>query len=178
MTEADIINGILDREGGTYTNRASDKGGPTKWGVTQSTLGEFRGCVVTEAQVAALTRDEAYEVFEHIFVRRSGFDKLVDDNVRAMMCDWAVNSSVARATRWLQRTLDLSVVDGVCGPKTAEAANALNAKVLLKKLGLARQTFFIHTALADVPDGVVHSSDLENLEGWLNRNWALSVAPL
>jgi lysozyme family protein len=179
MTEADIINGILEREGDKYTNFASDKGGPTRWGVTQQTLADFRGGPVTPEQVKALTREEAYEVLEHKFVARSGYQGLADDRVRAMMCDWAVNADVPRATRWLQRTIG-ATLDGVCGPKTLAMANAIRADVLMKKLGLARQVFYVRTALQDdrIPDGVVERTDLANLEGWLNRNWAMSVAPL
>jgi lysozyme family protein len=178
MTEADIINGTLDREGEAYTNRASDKGGPTKWGVTLPVLAEFRGQSVTVDQLKALTRDEAYEVFEHLFIKKSGYERLLDENVRALMCDWAVNSGVERASRYLQRTLGVTPVDGKCGPRTVEAANVLKPRVLLKRLGLARQVFYVRTALEDVPPDMVKTTDLDNLEGWLNRNWAVSVAPL
>jgi lysozyme family protein len=177
MTDADIINGILDREGGEYSNRASDLGGPTRWGVTMPTLAAFRQAPVTADQVAALTRTEAYEIFEHLYVTRSGYGLIADESVRAMLCDWAVNTSVERATRWLQRTLGVEV-DGACGPKTALAANAIDGRSLLKRLGLARQTFYVRTALVAIPAKTIRTTDLDNLEGWLNRNWAVSVDPL
>ena len=178
MTEADVINGILTREGGTYTNRASDAGGPTRWGVTIPALAEFRGAAVTAADIEALSREEAYEVMEHVFIVRSGYRAIADERVRALLCDWAVNSSVARATRYLQRTIGVEPVDGECGPHTAAAANALDGRVLLKRLGLARQVFYVRTALGDIPPAVLRTSDLDNLEGWLNRNWAVAVDPL
>ncbi len=178
MTEAAIINGILDREGGTYSNRVSDKGGPTKWGVTLPVLAEFRGVSVKIDQLKALTRDEGYEVFEHLFIRQSGFERLADEDVRAMLCDWAVNTSVARATRWLQRALGVEPVDGQCGMQTAAAANAIDGRTLLKRLGLARQVFYVRTALTDIPVETIKTTDLDNLEGWLDRNWAVSVDPL
>lgn len=178
MTEADILNGILEREGGEYTDRANDRGGPTRWGVTMPALADFRGAAVTPAQVAALSRDEAYEVLEHLYIVRSGYRAIADERVRAMLCDWSVNASALRATRWLQRTLGVEPVDGVCGPKTAAAANALDGRALLKRLGLARQVFYLRTALQDqrLPD--LPPSDLDNLEGWLARNWAVAVDPL
>lgn len=178
MTEVDIINAILDREGATYTDRPSDAGGPTKHGVTLAALAVFRGCSVTAAQLQALSREEAFEVLEHLYVVRSGFAHLEDERVRAMLCDWAVNSSVERATRWLQRTLGVQPVDGDCGPQTAAAANAIDGRELLKRLGLARQVMYVRTALGDVPADIVRTTDLDNLEGWLNRNWAVSVDPL
>ena len=178
MTEADVINGILAREGGTYTDRASDRGGPTRWGVTIPALAQFRRAAVTATEIAALSREEAYEVMEHVFVVRSGFRAIADERARCLMCDWAVNSGVSLATRWLQRTLGVTPVDGVCGPQTAAAANALDGRLLLKRLGLARQQFYVRTALGDVSPELLRTSDLDNLEGWLNRNWAVAVDPL
>ena len=178
MTAVAIINAILDREGGTYTDRPSDRGGPTRYGVTLPALAEFRGTPVTPAQVAALTREEAYEVLEHVFVTRSGYGRIADERVRALMLDWAVNSGVARASRYLQRTLGVEPVDGDCGPQTLAAANAMEGRSLLKRLGLARQVFYIRTALQDDRLPTLPPSDLDNLEGWLNRNWAVAVDPL
>jgi lysozyme family protein len=179
MTTTEIINGVLDREGAEYTNRPSDKGGPTKYGITLPVLSEFWGRAATVEQLKALTRDEAYEVFEHLFVIRSGFEKLTDEHVRILMIDWAVNSSIERAIRYLQRVVNVPV-DGLFGPQTINAANMMNGRILLKKLGLARQQFYIRTALADerIPDGLAKATNLDNLEGWLNRNWAVAVDPL
>ena len=37
MTDDDIIDGIIRREGSTYTNDPADPGGPTKYGITLAT---------------------------------------------------------------------------------------------------------------------------------------------
>jgi len=177
MTTEQLINGRLTLEGGTYTNRASDKGGPTKWGVTLPALAEWRGHPVTVDDLKVLTRDEAYEVLEHLFVVKSGFLRIANDRVRALMVDWAVNSGITLAVRWLQRTLGVGV-DGQCGPITIAAVNVKDGVVLLKALGHARQTFYVRTALADLDPALVRSTDLANLEGWLNRNWMVAVDPL
>jgi lysozyme family protein len=179
MTTADIINGVLEREGSEFTDRPSDKGGPTKHGVTLPVLSEWRGQLATVEQLKALTKNEAYECFEHLFYIRSGFEKLADENIRALMVDWAITSGRERATRYLQRTIGAKV-DGVFGPQTRNMANAVDARILLKKLGLARQDFYVDTAVLDdrIPDGVFESTNLENLKGWLRRNWRMAVEPL
>jgi lysozyme family protein len=179
MTDADLINERLDLEGGAYTDRASDKGGPTQWGITIPVLSEWRQRVCTADDIRTVTRDEAYQIVEHQFFRRSGYEKIADARVRALMVDWALNSSIERATRWLQRTVGVTI-DGIFGMQTLLAANTMDSRVLLKKLGLARQVFYVRTALQDerIPDGVVTSTNLENLEGWLNRNWKVAVDPL
>jgi lysozyme family protein len=49
MTADQIIEGILGKEGG-YVDHPSDKGGPTRWGITQTTArahgytGDMRTC--------------------------------------------------------------------------------------------------------------------------------------
>jgi lysozyme family protein len=170
VTTADLIAGILDREGGAFTQHVSDHGGATKYGVTRAALEAFRGSPVTIAAVQALTREEAYEVFEHLYIIRSGFLHVLDERVRVLLCDWAVNSGVQTAIRWAQRTVGVEV-DGVCGPITIGALNGWDGTTLLKLLGHARQTHYARIC-ADDPSQVVF------LEGWLNRNWVVAVDPL
>ena len=42
MTETDIIDEVISREGDIFTHHVADKGGPTKFGVTAKTLGVWR----------------------------------------------------------------------------------------------------------------------------------------
>lgn len=42
MTVEEIIEGIIHKEGG-YVNHPNDRGGPTKYGVTQKTLSRYYG---------------------------------------------------------------------------------------------------------------------------------------
>ncbi len=53
---AQIINGILDVEGGDYTNDPADSGGETKWGWTKKAL-RAMGWL---GNVRDLTRPEAF----------------------------------------------------------------------------------------------------------------------
>lgn len=56
MTKDDIFNAILGKEGG-YVNHPDDKGGPTNWGITQSTA-RAHGY---SGDMRSLTRDQALE---------------------------------------------------------------------------------------------------------------------
>jgi lysozyme family protein len=170
VTTEQLIAGIIDREGETFTDDSADRGGPTRYGITQAVLSEFRGQPVSAGQVAALTRDEAAEIYEHLYVMKSHFLHLLDERVRVMLIDWAVTSGLSAATKGLQRVLGVEV-DGLCGPVTIGTANKVDGTWLLKSLGLARQTFYVRCAKAD-------AGQLRFLEGWLNRNWAVSVDPL
>lgn len=57
-----LIADIIRREGG-YVNHPSDRGGPTNWGITQDTLSLHKGTHATLAEVRALTKDEAREIY-------------------------------------------------------------------------------------------------------------------
>jgi lysozyme family protein len=170
MTVTEIINRVLDAEGEEYSNYPEDRGHETKWGVTMPVLAEFRGCSVTVSQLQALTREEAFEVFEHLYANRSGFLQIRDERVSAMLIDFAVNAGIGAATKALQGVLGVTV-DGICGPVTVAAVNSWDGAALLKRLGLARQKFYVGLVKRD-PSQVVF------LEGWLNRNWAVAVDPL
>ena len=64
MTDEDYITLTIEREGGAaYTNRGDDRGGPTKYGITQGMLARARGHEVAAADVEALTEAEARTIY-------------------------------------------------------------------------------------------------------------------
>lgn len=106
MTVDTIIDGIVEREGG-YVDHPSDKGGPTKFGITATTLGEWRQLhrPATREEVRHLSVAEARQIYHLRYVRNPGFERIPFEPLRAQLCDFAVNSGPARAIRWLQRVL-------------------------------------------------------------------------
>jgi lysozyme family protein len=140
MSVDTIINGILEREGSAYTNDPKDSGGPTKFGVTQTTLARYRGMAVTPEHVEKLTRPEAFNVYNWLYVQKPGFDKLVAEqpSIGAEIIDIGVMSGPAVGALILQRLLnalnneqghyaDLKA-DGDCGPATVAALRAYLAR--------------------------------------------------
>ena len=52
----DIIEKTMRREGwDKYTNRASDRGGPTKWGITQGAWSGYINRLATINEIKAIT---------------------------------------------------------------------------------------------------------------------------
>jgi lysozyme family protein len=112
---------IFGQEGG-YINARTDRGGPTKFGITARTLGAWRrlGRPATAAEVMALERPEARQIIECQFARPIGFDRLPAGLDYAVL-DYAVNSGPAQAIKSLQRVLGVRPLDGLFGAITEEA---------------------------------------------------------
>lgn len=180
-----IIDGVVARESEKYTNDPNDSGGPTKFGITLRTLSRFRKFPCTAADVQALTRKEAAEVYRFVFVDEPGFDRILSaatlSKAIAEKCiDAGVLCSPARAATWLQECLnafnrqgrdfaDLHV-DGDIGPGTARALVAYLAKrghdgvrVLIEALQAKQGTYLLDLSQR-------RPKDEEYVFGWfLNR---------
>lgn len=130
-----IIDDILGKEGG-YVDHERDNGGATNHGVTHRTLASWRGRPVTKADVRALTRAEAVEIYRAMFWNVIRGDELPAGVDLAVM-DAAINSGPRAAARWLQIALGVKV-DGFVGPKTVAAARAADPAVVIRALSAYR----------------------------------------
>lgn len=155
-----IIDDIIRREGGFVDNPA-DRGGPTKYGITQATLAEWRGHPVTRQDVADLTVDEARSIYRSKYVEKPGFAS-IPEPLLGLVVDTAVHSGVVAAVRMLQKVLGVTPVDGILGPKTKEAIQRADADSLYRRF-LAERIRFL---------GRLIESRRENAEfagGWMSR---------
>ena len=128
MAIDELIDGLLEREGG-YVNHPSDRGGPTKYGITEAVArahgysGSMRG----------LPRAEAAAIYRRLYWLRPRFDQVAkrSNRIAAELFDTGVNMGPAVAATFLQRALsalnrnrkdyaDL-VPDGRVGPATLSA---------------------------------------------------------
>ncbi len=156
QTVRQIATAIVAREGG-FVNDPDDPGGATNFGVTIHTMrrlgldltGDGR---VTEADVRALTRDRAIEIYIEHYFRRPRISELPEP-LWATVFDMQVNAG-SNAVRILQRLLnDMGqdvVVDGIIGPQTIRATHAAHAGApahMADAYGIARRNYYY--ALAD-----------------------------
>lgn len=161
MNPQAIINDLLRREGSEYTNHSGDKGGPTKYGITQAALSASRGYQVTPGDVAALTEAEARDIYLHRYIIEPGLDRIADENLSALAIDCGVNHGPGRAIRWLQEIVGVTV-DGILGNHTEDAINNRNPKDIYRKL-LVRRVRFYGEIISRDPTQAVFAA------GWLNR---------
>lgn len=157
----DPISDIIRREGAAYTNHPADRGGPTKWGITQATLTAYRKVQVTEFDVASLSEAEARAVYADLYIHRPRFDQISDDRLRALVIDAGVNHGVEKAAKWLQRAVGVSD-DGVLGPVSLAAINGADAGRLYRAV-LAERIKLYGTLITKDPKQAIFAA------GWANR---------
>lgn len=130
------LDKILAREGG-YVNHPSDRGGPTKYGVTQATLSNWLGHTATAKDVAALSKEQAKRILQAGY--EAPFSFLPSSRLKDLLVDAAVQHGPQDAIRWLQRASG-ATPDGRVGPETISAVRGSNElelydKVLMDRLG-------------------------------------------
>lgn len=168
MTVDELLDAVIRREGG-YVNHPADRGGPTKYGITQGTLAAWLKRPVTIAEVQGMTEAQAREIYTVRYLSGPRIDTL-PDSIVPQMFDIAVNSGPRRAVRMLQKLLSEAGFpvdqDGVVGPETreavADAEAAMGAQLLNDALASERANFYLALATSDPTQRVF-------LRGWLNR---------
>lgn len=124
---------------GEYANHPADRGGPTKFGITQKTLSDWRGAPVTESDVRQLTRDEARLIYLSRYWNPVRGDEL-PPGVDLVLFDAAVHMGVGRAVRMAQKIVGASA-DGVVGRQTLAAIRGFPAEELIRRFCEDRLAF-------------------------------------
>jgi lysozyme family protein len=94
VTEERIISDLLAREGG-FVNHPADRGGATKFGITQDTLSAWLGRAASVEDVRALTASEAGAIYRQRFIR--DLDLTASRTTACAPCSSTVPSTTAYA---------------------------------------------------------------------------------
>ncbi len=98
-----LIDEVIGREGG-YSNHPADKGGPTRWGVTEAVARAhgYRG------EMSAFPREEAAAIYQRLYWLKPGFDRVavLAPTLAAELFDTGVNMGPATAAGFLRRALN------------------------------------------------------------------------
>lgn len=160
MTPIDRALAITLAYEGGVSDHAADRGGLTKWGVTQAVYDRWRAKTGQPARpVTEMGEPEMRAIYLDDYWRPARCDELPEE-LALVVFDMAVNSGVDRAVRALQRVLRVTV-DGVAGPETISAAHEAGPTVALAFLK-ARAALY-RDIVRDDPSQVVF------LAGWVNR---------
>ncbi|HEY6896248.1 MAG TPA: glycosyl hydrolase 108 family protein [Rhodocyclaceae bacterium] len=163
-----MIDDVLRREGG-YSNLPADKGGPTKFGITQATLSRFLERVASVDDVKNLDIETARDIYELRYYHQPRIDKL-PEAIQPFVFDCAVNHGPRKAIQFVQTVCNEAklgplATDGQMGPKTKAVADACYEQMgdwMLPALVEERRMFYAAIVAQDPSQGVF-------LKGWLAR---------
>jgi len=165
--EADIeliIDDIIRREGTAYTEHPSDRGGATKYGITQSAWDDYWAWQYVEGDsdlpvnVRDITEQQARAFYREKHV--TPFMWISHRGLLNLAIDSSVNHGRRRTIQWLQAAAGVTV-DGVVGPITTQAVNA-RPNTCYKSLLTRRLMCYANLASSDEKQAVF-------LRGWINR---------
>ncbi|MGI9437130.1 MAG: glycoside hydrolase family 108 protein [Geminicoccaceae bacterium] len=163
-----MIDDVIRREGG-FVDHPADRGGPTKFGITQKTLARHLGRDVKPDDVRRLRLDLAADIYRSTYFMKPRIDSL-PASIQAFLFDSAVNHGPRRAIRFLQLVCNAAgfgplSADGLCGPATrgqAKAAESAMGPWLLAALAEERRIFY--RLIVDR-----NPSQQVFFKGWMNR---------
>lgn len=145
---------VLANEGG-YVNDPSDRGGETRYGISKRSYPSL--------DIQNLTRDQAIGIYKRDYWR---YDQIRDQAVATKLFDMAVLTSPKRAVQLFQSSIcacgHIMPVDGLWGPRTIAAANAIPPKELLETF-ITEVKNYLGRLILQVP------ADAKFYHGWCNR---------
>jgi lysozyme family protein len=118
-----MFDRLIGHEGG-YSNDPNDPGGETNWGISKRSY--------MHLNIKTLTREQARQIYLKDFWRRIHADTL-PDGVAWQVFDFAVNSGIETAVRYLQRAYVVAD-DGYWGPVSQQAADATSETDAIMRL--------------------------------------------
>lgn len=158
---------LLKWEGSAkYTNKKSDRGGATKYGITIATWrtvgydknGDGK---INEKDVQLISEEDFKNVLKNNFWDKWKADKIKNQKVAEILVDWLWASG-----KWgiikPQQLLGVKA-DGIVGSKTIAAVNDYqDQRQLFERIKSARKTYIDNVIKA-------HPEQIVNKKGWLNR---------
>lgn len=157
------IKQVLKNEGG-YSNNPSDKGGATKYGITEK-VAQQNGY---SGNMKYLTENFAKEIYYNRYWLKCNCDiisKYYSFNLAFFVFDFAVNSGVSNASRKLQillNNLDNAglKIDGIIGKKTLLAIESIMGSLYLLELNYIAKILSYYSSLSQFKTFG---------KGWVNR---------
>lgn len=154
---------LIETEGG-FTNDQRDQGnhlpdgreGSTNLGVTQKNWEAYVGHKVTQDDMRNLTPSDVNPFYKKLYWDSVRGDDL-PSGVDYAVFDFGVNSGAVRAIEFLQRVVGVTT-DGILGPDTLSAVNAMDASAICDQI---------------CDDRLAYLKNLDNWDiygkGWINR---------
>lgn len=164
-----IIWDIIETEGG-YVNHPADKGGPTKYGITQRTYSEYVGREVSINEVRNLSKEMAFDIYQSRYLIKPRITMIQNEFLKYLMLDMSVHHGPVRSIRMTQQVVNSTELfslnaDGILGPISENAINTT-----YDYMGRYFTNIISHKR-ADFMRSIVDNNPSQKvfLKGWLNR---------
>ena len=161
---------LLANEGG-YVNNPLDPGGETYRGISRVFNPGWSGWVLLDGRkpikkgtIFPDLENNVLSFYQKNYWNTINASQIKTQEVAELLADWLVNGGFS-AKKIQQVLVDMGqkiVVDGVIGPITIQALNAVNQKAFWQKILDLRKSYY--QALVDQ-----FPSQMEFLNGWMNR---------
>lgn len=164
----DPIDIAMKHHGG-FINHKPEKGGPTKFGVSQKTYSQYLGRGASLQEVKDMTEDAAREIYERAYLTGPRIS-LLQKPLRIVMLDMAIQHGPMTANKMLQRVLNQAgfgpiTLDGVLGPRTRDAVSKAQREMgkVLQNALVEERLKYLHKKVVENPDDRIY------LDGWIAR---------
>lgn len=168
MSNFDLaLEHVLKSEGG-FVDHPDDHGGPTNFGITLAEMRRWRrNPNLQTSDIRALTKAEASQIYRSNYWNAMSLDQVKDPTVALILFDQGVNRGTRTAVMDAQRTLNNSFghaieVDGVIGPKTVAALNAVSPHEFIAEFVFDSQDRYAAIVASNPSQRVF-------IKGWINR---------
>ena len=182
-----LINSILKKESDKYTNNPKDSGGPTKYGITETTARKYG----YKGPMEDLTRGAAYNIYVQMYWIAPHFNTLFDVSamLSVLLMDFGVVAGPDAASTHLQRVLNVLnrnqkdykdlEPDGVIGPNTLTALRAFAKARGLKGMNVLHYMVASLQSVHFIEVAERRPKDEEFEYGWqVNRGMGVFLAEL
>lgn len=126
---------LLPNESSEYTNDPDDRGGPTRWGVTQKSYSKYLGRPVTAEEIAGLAWEDTKRFYEEMYWQKLWCDRMKKTAIAIAVFDTGVLYGCSAAAAATQSALILGgapvTLDGIVGGKTVAYLNIASVKIFL-----------------------------------------------
>jgi len=152
---SEAIGKTLAKEGGAkFTDIASDRGGATKYGISQAAYPNL--------DIRNLSEQQARDIYKRDYWDRVRADDIDSDIIADNIFDTAVNMGVRTASRLAQVTLDIEPADGIIGSQSLNIINAASDETFITHFTIAKIARYANICMRD-------RSQSKFLLGWVNR---------
>lgn len=162
---------LMEIEGG-FVNDPLDRGGPTKYGITQGTLTSYQKRAASLDEVKNLSILDAERIYRVLYWEPLNLELIKDDRISYCLFDQAVNRGGVMAVKILQKALNKNLdltdlkEDGILGYQTISILNAQPPEFL--GAWYAEECRLSYVRVCEY-----NQTQLRFLRGWLDRTHKL-----